>query len=272
MNGKRAMLVPVAVLAAIAASGARAQAGETGQVLPDVSLTRVDGGTAPLVDGAAAATALVFFRAGQERSEETLRMLAGCESRLAGKPARIVGVVPADSAEGAKAALAASKAKLTVLVDPGDVVYAAAGVRTHPVVVVVDRARRVLAFEPYHQVGYCDAVVARVRRALGEIGDAEVAQALAPAPSALPEEPGGVARRHVSLGRKLLDAKVYAPAHDNARKAIAVAPTADAWRLEGDIFAAEGRCGEADRAFDAALALDPNDAAAAKARQACGGR
>jgi hypothetical protein len=269
MSGKRAILVPIAVVAVAAAAGARAQAGETGQVLPDVSLTSVDGGTAPLVDGSSTATAILFFRAGQERSEETLKMLAGCEPRLAGKPARIVGVVPADSAEGAKAALASSKAKLTVLVDPGDTVYAAAGVRTHPAVVVVDRARRVVAFEPYHQVGYCDAVVARVRHALGEIDDAEVARALAPPPSALPEDSTGVARRHVSLGRKLLATKAYAQAHDNARKAIALAPSADAWRLEGDVFAAEGRCAEATRAFDSALALDPKDAAAMAARQAC---
>jgi hypothetical protein len=270
MIGKRTILVPVAILAAVAAAGARAQAGETGQILPDVSLSRVDGGTAPLVDHPSSVTAVVFLRAGQERSEETLRMLAKCEPRLAGKPVRIVGVVPADSAEGARKALAASKAQLTVLVDPGDAVYAAAGVRTHPAVLVVDRARRVVAFEPYHQVGYCDAVVARVRRALGEIDDAEVARALAPAPSALPEEPAGVARRHVAFGRKLLAAKAYPQAHESARKAIALVPSAEAWRLEGEVFVAEGRGPEAGRAFDAALALDPKDAAAAAARQVCG--
>ena len=268
MTGKRAILGPAVALAILTATGAGAQAGETGQVLPEVSLARLDGGAAPLVDRASTVTAVVFFRAGQERSEEALRMLAGCEQRLAGKPVRFVGVVPADSAEGARAAVAASRSGLAVLVDAGDAVYAAAGIRTHPAVAVVDRSRRVAAVEPFHQVGYCDAVVARVRWALGELGDAELARALAPAASKLPEEPAGVARRHVSFGRKLLAAKAYAQAHENARKALALAPSAEAWRLEGEVFAAEGRCADAARAFDAALILDPKDAAAAD-RPAC---
>jgi tetratricopeptide (TPR) repeat protein len=198
-------------------------------------------------------------------------MLAACEPRLAGKPVRLVGVVPADSAEPARAAAAAAGAKLPLLVDPDDAVYAAAGVRTHPAIAVADRARKVVAFEPYHQVDYCEVLVARIRRALGEIGDAEVSRAVAPASSQLPgDSPEAVAHRHVSLGRKLLAAKAYRQAHESARKAIALAPSADAWRLEGEVFAAEGRCPDAVRSFDAALALAPGDAAATAARRACG--
>ena len=272
MKVKWAMLAPfVALGGAVAVPAARAQAIESGQVLPDVTLARVDGGSAPLIDRASSATAVVFFRAPHERSEETLRMLAACQPRLAGKPVRLVGVVPADSAEAARAAAQAAGAKLPVLVDGGDAVYSAAGVRTHPAIAIVDRARKVVAFEPYHQVDFCEVVAARLRRALGEIGDAEVARIVSPAASQLPgDSPAAVAHRHASLGRKLLAGKAYPQAHESARKAIALAPSAEAWRLEGEVFVAEGRCPDALRAFDAALALAPGDRETTAARQACG--
>lgn len=270
MDRKRAFVSLVAVLVG-AGPVAAAEPPLAGRVLPEVALPLAQGGTAPLVDRASAATAVVFLRAGHERSLETLRMLTGCRPRLAKEPVRLVAVVPADSAEGAALMVKASGLDLPVLVDTNDGIYEAAGVRAHPAIAVVDRTRRVVAFEPFHQVGYCDLVVARVQRALGEIGDAEVGKVLAPPPTQLPgDAPGAVAHRHVALARRLLAARSFGPAHESARKAIALAPSAEAWRVEGEVFAAEGRCAEAVRAFDAALALDPQDARASAARQACG--
>jgi hypothetical protein len=254
------------------APGAQADAFETGKAVPDLSLRQIGGAPTPVVDRAAQVTAMVFFRSPHERSWDTLRMLASCQPKLAGKPVRFVGIVPADSAASAKADVDAAGAKLQVLVDEGDQVYSALGMRLHPGIAIVDRSRRVVAFEPYHNVDYCDIVVARIRRTLGEIGDAEVARVVAPPPSALPggDDKGGVAHRHVAFGRKLLDTRAYAQAHENARKALAVAPTAEAWRLEGDIFTAEGNCPAAVKAFDSALKLDPKDPGAAAGRKSCG--
>ena len=271
MKGQRAVLVPFAVLAALGAVAARAEAVDTGQLVPEATLKTVDGGSGPLVERGSAATAILFFRAEQERSLDTLRTMAQCQPQLAGKPVRWVGVVPGDTVPAdAKAAVVASRMKLPVLVDAGDAIYAALGVRMHPGIAIVDRARRLVAYEPYHQVDYCGIVVARVRRALGEISEAEVAKAVEPAKSALPgDDPTGVARRNVSFGRKLLGAKAFAAAHESARKAILTAPLAAAWTLEGEVFAAEGKCPDALKAFDRALVLDPNDAAASSGKQAC---
>ncbi len=109
MAAKRAWLMAVVASAALGAMLARAEAIETGQLLPDATLRRADAGSAPVVDRAALATAVLFFRGGQERSEETVRMLAACAPRLAGKPVRIVGVVPEDSAAAAQAAVDAGR-------------------------------------------------------------------------------------------------------------------------------------------------------------------
>ena len=97
MEGLRAVLAPFAVLAALTTLAARVEAVETGQVVAETTLETVDGGKAPLVDPGSGATAIVFFRTQQERSQETLRMMARCQPQLAGKPVRWVGVVPGDT-------------------------------------------------------------------------------------------------------------------------------------------------------------------------------
>ncbi len=76
-------------------------------------------------------------------------------------------------------------------------------------------------------------------------------------------------RRHVNLGRKLLAAKLYAQAHEQARKSIPLRPSAAAWDLEGDAFAGEGKCADATRAFESALKIDPADAGARAGKERC---
>lgn len=112
MHGRRRSALAAALLAVGAVLSARAEAVETGQIVPDLTLRRIEGGSAPVVDRSSSATVLVFFRAPHERSAETLRMLGACAPRVSGKGVRFVGIVPADSASEAKVAVAASGAKL----------------------------------------------------------------------------------------------------------------------------------------------------------------
>lgn len=273
MRAHRGFLL-VAALAAGAsfAPPAGAQA-ERGSTVEDIRLGLIDGGTAPLVEKGSAASVLLFFRPGQDRSIEALKAMGECQAAFAGKPARFVGIVSdQEPVAEVRAALASAGAKLPVLLDVGDALYARLGVRTHPAIFIVDRARRIAAHETFHQVGLCDIVKAHVRRLLGEITDAELARALAPAQSQMPgDDPLGVAARHVKFGRKLLAAGSAAMAHQNARKSLEIAPSAAAWALEGEAFAAEGKCADALRAFDTALKLDTANPEALAGKKACGG-
>lgn len=269
MRGSR-HVAGVLVLAGMAAASL-AWAAETGQVVDDVKLASLDGKPERLVDGAASATVVVFFRPEHDRSVDALRAIAECEPSLGGKRTRLVGVV-SDQAPVAevRATLELARSRLPVLLDAGDALYARLGVRMHPALAILDGSRRVVAIDPFHALGACDVLRARVRRVQGEITDADVEKALAPKDSQLPgEDPAQVARRHVKFGRKLLAARAFAEAHEKARKSIELAPSAAAWALEGEIFAAEGRCGDANGAFEAALKLDGTDAAALAGRAAC---
>lgn len=267
----RGILLVLAGVAGTSASPVAHAEAERAGTVDDARLRTLEGGSASLAEKGAGASVLLFFRSGNERSVEALRAVGECQAFFAPKPVRFVGIVSdQDPPADVKAAIASAGVKLPVLLDDGDALYARLGVRTHPAIYVLDRARRIVAFETYRQVGLCEAVKAHVRRALGEISDADVAKALAPEPSQLPgDDPRGVATRHVKLGRKLLAAGAVQAAHENARKSLELAPIADGWTLEGDAYRAEGACAKALQAYDAALKLEAASAGALAGRKAC---
>lgn len=161
-----------------AAFGAHAAIGTP---IADPELAVSGGASRAHVFASEKATVLVFFRPGQARSVEALRELGRCRASLDGRSLRWLGVVPENAAPDAVAsALRDAGLSVPVLLDAGDALYGSLGLSLHPVVVIADGSRRLAAFEPFRSVDFCAVVSARVRRALGEISDAEVEAALAP--------------------------------------------------------------------------------------------
>jgi tetratricopeptide (TPR) repeat protein len=146
---------------------------------------------------------------------------------------------------------------LPVLSDTGDGVYASLGLSLHPVVVIVDRERKLAAFEPFRSVNFCDVVSAQLRHVLREISDEELRAALDPQPSTTRPGAASGGKRYRSLAEALLKAGNHDKAIQNARKSIELERgSADGHALLGRIFFANGDCSGAVRAFEAALAVD----------------
>ncbi|MBM3891784.1 MAG: tetratricopeptide repeat protein, partial [Verrucomicrobia bacterium] len=97
---------------------------------------------------------------------------------------------------------------------------------------------------------------------LGEIGDAELESALHPEAATM----GGnaqVARRHLHLAEALFKAQKLDKALEIVRRSIEKDHTLPAaHRLLGQILATQGKHAEAVQAFERALRLAPDDAAA----------
>lgn len=243
---------------------------QVGDPVDDVELRTIDGGRARLLAKGVKANVFVFFRPGHERSLDTLKDLAGCEKEFASKPVRFVGVV-SDSwpAEEVTAFVRESGASMPVLVDDGDALYGKLGIRLHPVIGIVDAARRLAAFEPFRQINYCERVKVRIRRVLGEATDEDVARTDAPE-RATTRTDEGVARRHLNFARTLRRIQQDEKALEEVRKSLAIVPTAAAYVLQGELLAAAGKCPDALRSFDAALALEPGNADAREGRKSCG--
>lgn len=241
---------------------------QIGEQVDDVELRTIDGGKAHFLQKGVAANVFVFFRLEQDRSADTLREMARCEKEFEKRPVRWVAVV-SDSwpAEEVKALVRETGIKMPVLVDAGDALYGKLGIRLHPVIGIVDRAGKLAAFEPFRQLNYCERIRVRIRLQLGEATEADVARVDEPAATPLPHSDQGVSRRHVNFARRLHDLKQDDQALAELQKALALAPSAGAWALRGEILAGRGQCAEAAQALEAALKIEPANAVALEAKK-----
>ncbi len=245
----------------------RVQIGDTVQ---DVQLDALQGGKDHLLAKGVKANVFVFFRPEQEHSVDTLKDLATCEKEFAAKPVRFVGIV-SDSwpADEVKALVKDTGVRMTVLVDRGDALYGALGIRLHPVIGIVDQKGKLTAFEPFREINYCERIKVRIRYLLGEVPEAEIAKVDEPARSPLPHSDEGVARRHVNFARRLHEIGQHEKALEEVQKGLAISPSAAGFALQGQVLAALGRCPDALRAFDAALKIEPANVVATEGKKRC---
>jgi tetratricopeptide (TPR) repeat protein len=242
-----------------------------GDPLENVTLRTLDGGKAELLSRQHRGSVFVFFRPGQDHSADALVELAAVQRELAGRSLRFVGVVSdAWPAEEVRETVRKAGVDWPVLVDAGDALYGKLGVRLHPVVGIADRSLKLFAYEHFRKINFREIMLARLRLALGEIDQAAMDRAIDPPKGTLPgDDPRDVARRHVNLARQLWKRGNAEKALEYCRRSLEVAPLADAWALQGEVLAAQGRCPQALPAFDAALKIEPAHAVAKKGRQGC---
>jgi tetratricopeptide (TPR) repeat protein len=265
----RVVLISAAlVLAAPFAAHAHAEAGT---VIENVELKTITGGKERLLSAKARANVLVFFRTGQERSFDALKMLATCEKEMAGKPVHWVGLVSSTEAQAEVLELVSRTGiAMPVLIDEDDKVYGALGIRLHPMVGIADGKFRLVTVEMYRQIDYCDIVKGRIKVLLGELDAAGMEKVLNPPKGTMPgDDIRDVAKRDVNLGRKQLKIKQYDKALVSAGKALEKAPLGSAFALIGDVHAARGDCSAALKQYDQALKLDPAEKYALEGKKAC---
>lgn len=261
----------LALVLAVSGPGIAGAHTPMGEVVENVELATASGGKASLLADQVA-NVIVFFRPDQERSLSSLKSLAGCEKELQGKPVRWVGVVPERFAAEAAKAAADAGVKMAVLVDAGDALYAALGVALHPTVAVVAKDRTLQQFQPFTKLNFCEAVMARIRRVLGEVSEAQLAALLDPS-AEMPTGDVSAARRDLKLAEMLLKSgnldKALEAAHKGAQKD---PKSAAAQALVGKVLAAKGDCAGAVAAFNAALKLEPGNAEADAGKKVCAGK
>jgi tetratricopeptide (TPR) repeat protein len=243
---------------------------QVGDKVDDAELRTADGRRDHLLAKGAKANVFVFFRPEHDRSLDTLKDLARCEKDFSGKPVRFVGVVSdAWPLDEVNAFVREAGVSMPVLVDEGDLLYGRLGIRLHPVIGIVDGQRKLVAFEPFRQINYCDRVRVRIRWALGEATEADVAKVDQPERTVTHSE-AGVARRHLNFARELHRIRQDEKALEEAKRSLAFVPSAEGYALQGEILASLRRCPDALRAFEAALALEPANAAARDGKRGCG--
>jgi len=245
---------------------------DVGETVENEELPALEGGKKPLLQKGKVGV-FVFFRPNQDHSVDTLQRLAEIEKEFAPKPVSFTAVV-SDSwpAEEVRAVVRQVGLRMPVLVDRADALYGKLGVRLHPVIGITDRAWKLTAYQPFAKINYGEVIRAQIRRALGEIGEAELARVLDPPRATMPgDDVRYVAKRDVNLGKIFLTKQNWEKALESARKGQERDPTfAGAHTLAGQALAGMGKCAEAVVEFDFALKLDPKEAAAVEGKKGCG--
>jgi tetratricopeptide (TPR) repeat protein len=240
-----------------------------GDRLDNPRLPLLGGGSAELLSSGSTVSLFVFFRPEQDHSIETLKALVGLQKDFAGKSVRVVGVV-SDSwpADQVRATVAEAGFTAPVLIDVKDALYGALGVRLHPVVGLADRNRKLVAYEHFRKINYTEIIRGRIRVMLGEATEADMARVLEPE-KATTGSPQADARRHFNLARMLWARKNAEKALEAVRRSNAIAPTAPALALQGEITAAGGDCNAARPLFEQALKIDPTESVAIQGLKGC---
>jgi len=212
----------------------------------------------------------IFFKPGQEHSNQAMAQITSLEKELADKPVHWCAIV-SDRIPRAEVAAEIQTAGIImpVLIDVGDALYGKLGVILHPVIGITDQNRRLVAYQPFAKVNYAAFIRAQIRHTLKEITDEELTEVLKPTAAVLGGE-ASVAHRYFRLAEKQLQSTNYDQALSNVQTSLEKNPTAEAHALRGRILAAQGKRAEALAAFAAALKLDPQNSAAREGIKAGG--
>ncbi len=228
-----------------------------------------ESGKKPAIDGAQV-NVLVYFRPDKEFSRLGLRELAGCVARTAGKPVRWVTVASAGQpADASLAAVREAGLSVPVLLDEGDAYFVELGISQLPAVAIFEKERKLAAYQTFTKLNFCEHVHTLVRKALGEISEAELKADLDPTPIPVKGE-ASVAARFVKKSQLLLRGGDKEKALAAAREAVAAdEKLAAGHSMVGTCLADGGDCAGAAAAFEKALALDPGDARALEGMKDC---
>lgn len=257
---------------AVPDSGAAFSHVTVGDRAPRAELSTLGGGRAPLFKDSARTNVFVFLKPEQESTEAVLTTLAKLEDRFAKSPVYF-SLVVSDSADMApfRATLQKHAIRMPVLVDAGDDLQGQLGVLVFPSVGILDGKGELLRYQFFLQVNFFNVLEAEIRHALGEIDDQGLEAVLNPSRPQWGGE-AAAAARYVKMAEIQLKASQFDKAMASVKSAMEKDPkSAAAHGMAAMIWAAEGKCTEAQAEVQQAVALDPTEAHAAAARATCGG-
>jgi tetratricopeptide (TPR) repeat protein len=225
-----------------------------GAQIENVSLPSFAGGEQSLISDTNVSV-FIFINPELEHSNHALAEISLCARAMTNKPVHWCAVV-SDRVPRAVIEAEVKSLQLTmpVLIDRGNALFGKLGVVMRPSIGITDEHRTLIAYEHFTKVNYGAVVKARVRHALKEIPDDELAEVLHP-PAATLDKTNSVANRYFRLASRQFAATNYVQALTSVQKSLDQKPTAAAYLLQGNILAAQGKTNEAATAFAAAQKL-----------------
>lgn len=266
-------LLPAAILVAATLYSSTGQSFKhvaIGDTLKNPTLPTLDGKQATLLRADRKVSVFMFLRPDQEYSKYVLDEMARCEHEFEGKSVAWVAIVSDYYPKTVVQPLVDEAGfKSPVLIDAGDTLYGDLGVILQPVVGIADGKLKLVAYQPFAKVNFCNVIRARILFQLGEISQAELDRAINPPKAELGGE-NEVAQRNLRFAEMMYKSKKYDVASERLQKCLEHDPKhAPCHALLGAIAADQGQCDVAKPALQKALELDPANQVALEAKKRC---
>ena len=214
----------------------------------------------------------LFFKAKHRYTEHAFKELARCKDDIGKRPVTFVGIISASEPKAEiTRMLARLKVTIPVLVDPDRKLATELRIKAFPTFALINVKRSKVFKQPIMRIGLCEALVARVKFALGEIDQRQM-DSDSGGGEGITKKSDHKALRLQRVASMLRKQGRHKEAQDAIHRSIKQDPRcARSHAVLGSILVDIKKCKEASRAFAAALKLDKNDSLAlAGKKRTCG--
>jgi peroxiredoxin/Tfp pilus assembly protein PilF len=235
-----------------------------GEEAPDFTLQDTHGTELSLASTKGRIVALVFWRAGQERSMEALTVLQSIYTEFKQQDIMVLAL---SSDEGGPELISKTKQskQLTfpMLYDKGKKAYGDYGVFAVPTTFIIDKEGGVNYYYPGYRDDFPRQIHGRIEVLLGQKTLEELEAELKPIEKAQLSESEKKAARYLQAGNRLLEKGMVRPAMTQYQKAVQEKPDLFEPHLHlGNIYLTQEKIEEAAAEFKQAMELKPRSAEA----------
>ncbi len=235
----------------------------SGDKAPDFTLGTIDGNIEALSEYEGKVVVLLYWRTGQKRSLKALKDNKSILKEFKGKEIKVITVIAdSDSQDEVKKILSENEIEFSVVVDSGRQLYSNYGVRVYPTTLIIDGEGLLSHSIPSHPLSYKKLLKVHLQKALGEIDERELEEALSPG-KGKKDKSTLEALRSYNLALKFVKSGMTDIAIMTVKKSIKADPEmAKSHILLGFLYLEEKESDLAEEAFNRAMELDPrsNDA------------
>lgn len=232
---------------------------QAGEAAPDFTLSTTEGNTVSLSEYRDEVVALIYWRTGQKRSLLAVKDGNDVLEEFKKKNMKILSIIAdSDNKDDAEKTFSENGIEYPLLVDYDRVFYSTYGIRVYPTTIIIDKDGKLSYVIPSHPLTYKKLLKGHIRKALGEIDEAGLQEALSTKKEDYDKDEKDALRRY-NLALKFTKSGMHDLAIDTVLKAINAKPEMTKPHiLLGFLYLETNESDQALDAFNKALELDPD--------------
>lgn len=226
---------------------------------PDFTLGSTEGQSFSLSEYRDRPVVVIYWRTGQKRSLLALKEANDILRELRKKDIKIVSVIAdSDDKDKAEETFRENEIEYPLFVDNGRQMYSDYGIRVYPTTIVIGKEGKLAHVIPSHPLTYKKFLKAYIRKALGEIDDEGLKEAIS-IKQEVRDKPTLEALRLYNLALKFTQSSMYDLAINTLDKSVTAKPEMlKSHILLGFLYLETSETEKALDEFNKALELDPD--------------